>query len=124
MKLSRGRKETLGKLKRLEQTAAVERLSEAVKILEIEKNTLAGIERDLVREREIDAITRPGSIFLADALESGYLDHRRHKERLRKLEAAAAAATERVREAGDCLEAAQDATARATRALDLLGRDR
>jgi hypothetical protein len=122
LKLSQGRKETLQKLKRLEQTAAVERLSEAGKILETEKNTLAGIERDLAREYEIDTITRPGSIFLADAIESGYLDNCRHKESLRKLEAAVAAAIERVREAGDCLEAAQDATARATRALDLLGK--
>ena len=109
MKLSRGRKETLIKLKRLEKTAAVERLSEAAKILEIEKNALAGIDRDLAREREIDTIPAAGS-----------LDHGRHRERLRKLEAAAAAATERVREAQDRLEAAQDATARATRALDLL----
>ena len=120
MKLSRGRKETLIKLKRLEKTAAVERLSEAAKILEIEKNALAGIDRDLAREREIDTIPAAGSVFLAGALESGSLDHGRHRERLRKLEAAAAAATERVREAQDRLEAAQDATARATRALDLL----
>jgi len=122
--LSKGRKETLSKLKRLEQTAAVERLNDAAKALEIEKNTLAGIERDLAKEREVDAIPRRGSVFRADALESGSLDHRRHKERLRKLEASVAAATERVREAQDRLEAAQDATARATRALDLLGRDR
>ncbi len=122
MKLSRGRKETLSKLKRLEQTAAVERLGEAVKALELEKNTLAGIERDLAREREVDTIPRPGSVILADALESGHLDHRRHKELVRKLESAAVAATRRVREARDRLEAAQDATARATRALDLLGR--
>ena len=122
MKLSQGRKETLSRLKRLEQTAAIERLSEAAAILEIEKNTLAGIERDLAREREVDTIPRPGSVFRADALESGSLDHGRHKERLRKLEAAAAAATERVREARDRLEAAQDETARATRTLDLLGK--
>ena len=122
MKLSHGRKETLSKLKRLEQTAAVERLSEAAEILEIEKNTLAGIERDLAREREVDAILRPGSVFRADALESGSLDHRRREELARKLEAAAAAATERVRQAQDRLEAEQDATARATRTLDLLGR--
>ena len=100
----------------------MERLSEAAKILEIEKNSLAGIDRDLARERKVDTIPCPGSVFRADALESGHLDHRRHEERLRKLEEEAAAATERVREAQDRLEAAQDATARATRTLDLLGR--
>ncbi len=122
MTLSKGRKETLSKLKRLEQTAAVERLGEAVNALETEKNTLAGIERDLAKERTVDAIPRPGSVFHADALEAGSLDHRRHKERLHQLEASVAAATERVREAQDRLEAAQDATARATRTLDLLGK--
>jgi hypothetical protein len=122
VKLSKGRKETLSMLKRLEQTAAVERLGEAAEILEIEKNTLAGIERDLAKERAVDAIPRPGSVVRADALEAGSLDHVRHKERLHKLEAAVAAASERVREAKDHLEAAQDATARATRTLDLLGK--